>query len=64
MGRVAFSIQDAATAASVPMHIIIKAIQDQHLVAREVEQEPIIIRTDLEKWANGLPLFLVEVPAH
>jgi len=64
MGRVAYRIQDAATAASVPMHIIIKAIQDHQLVAREVEQEPIIVRSDLEDWAKRLPLFLAEVPTH
>lgn len=56
MGKVAYTITGAAKSASVPEHIIKVAIRSGALIAREVDDDLIVLHTELQAWAEELPL--------
>lgn len=58
MGQIAYTIELAATAASVETADIAAAIQEGNLRARKVGLNPLILRSDLQTWLETLPEFL------
>ncbi|WP_166789310.1 MULTISPECIES: hypothetical protein [unclassified Cryobacterium] len=52
---IAYTVQGAASAASVTEHAILVALKENRLVARDMEGVRIILRTDIQAWLEGLP---------
>lgn len=57
MGRVAYTISEAAEAAAVGEHVIANAIRGHELIARAVGKNPIVLQTDLQAWLESLPVW-------
>ena len=53
--KVTFTTQEAATFAGISRSSIYMAIRSQNLVARNVGDRTIILRTDLDDWLAILP---------
>jgi hypothetical protein len=57
MGKVAYTTEGAAKAASVSHHAIKVAIQEDRLVARVLGATTIVEKSDLRDWIRSLPAF-------
>jgi hypothetical protein len=58
MGKVAYTIKDAARNVSLDECELVTAIQDGGLVARRMSGRLVILRCDLKKWAKSQPDYL------
>jgi excisionase family DNA binding protein len=56
-GKISFSISEAAIVTSLSRSFIYNALSNQELQGRKAGSRTIILRTDLEKWLQTLPLF-------
>ena len=57
MCNVAYTIATAATSAGLTEDIIIGALKDRSLVARQLEGQVVICEADLRDWLDGLPVW-------
>lgn len=53
--KLAYTVAEAATIASVEMPTIVRAIQDGHLRARKVEDDMRVLRCDVAAWLESCP---------
>jgi excisionase family DNA binding protein len=53
--KLAFTIQEAAAAASIGQTSLYKAIRDKQLIARKYGTRTVITRHDLQTFLNALP---------
>ena len=58
MGKVAYTIKDAAKNVSLDECELVAAIQNQALIARRMGGRLLILRSDLKKWAKAQPNYL------
>lgn len=63
MSRIGFTIKAAAEVSAVDRSTIVRAVQDGRLRARQVEDQMVILRCDLESWLEGHPTYTVATPA-
>jgi hypothetical protein len=60
MGKVAYTIKEAAIVASVEKAVIVRAIQDGRLRARCCEDDLLLVlRSDIRRWLDSLPDYLL-----
>ena len=59
MPKVAYTIAEAAVAASTDESTIVEAIRESRLTARIVDSCVIICRTSLEQWVESLPVYQI-----
>lgn len=52
---IAYTPQDAAKVAAVPVAMVKDAIRRRVLPARDAEGEPIVLHSDLSAWVDTLP---------
>lgn len=58
MGKIAYTLRGAAKTAAVTVQTIETAISEGVLCARHVNDQPIVLHTDLKVWGEGLPDYL------
>ena len=59
MRRIAYTIADAATAASVTEEIIVTAVKRHELIARRIEgHRAVILDSDIQAWLESKPSYL------
>ena len=59
MRRIAYTIADAAQAASVTEEMIVKAVKHHELIARRIEgKRAVILDSDIQTWLEGKPSYL------
>jgi excisionase family DNA binding protein len=60
MGKVAYTIKEAAIVASVEKATVVRAIQTGELRARRVEDNALVVlRADIRKWLERQPDYLL-----
>jgi excisionase family DNA binding protein len=60
MGKVAYTIKEAAIVASVEKATVVRAIQAGELRARRVEDNALVVlRADIRKWLERQPDYLL-----
>lgn len=60
MGKLAYTVKEAAKVASVDRGTIVRAIQDGKLQARNVEDDMRVLRTDIREWLKDCPLWTTQ----
>jgi len=58
LGKIAYTIEGAAAAASVSEAVIIDAVKANQLIARRIDTDKaVIMHRDIETWLGTLPNF-------
>lgn len=58
-GKVAYTIEEAASVIGRDPHVIVDAIRHKELIARLCDGEPLILKRDVIRWALTLPNYYV-----
>jgi hypothetical protein len=57
MGKVAYSIEDAALAAAVTKQTVEDAVRTGTLPARRIADHAVILATDIQRWLETFPMW-------
>ncbi|MFF9565778.1 hypothetical protein ACF1AJ_20685 [Leifsonia sp. NPDC014704] len=55
MRKLAYTVTEAATVASVDMAVIVRAIQDGELRARKIDTDMRVLDADIASWLDRCP---------